>query len=195
MKSLIKFVSAFIFIILIFNFQSCNEKKNQKKEVQQVIKLTPTEYNDSIVGFQERVVKKVLDFSNNFQMLDTIQRQAKLNDVILEIDNSLAILKQLPPFYGNSKLKEISIKWLNFYRSAFDIEYREVLNIAKKPEGELTENDLIRMNDLTKKVADSELVVYKEFETIQQEFYKQFNIQGKQNELNREIEKSGKKSK
>ena len=170
--------------------QSCYDKKEQKKDIQQVTKLTATQYNDTIIGYQEKVIKKVLDFSNNFQMLDTAQRLAKLNDVIDEIDNELNSIKQLPPFYGNSGLRDVAIKWLNFFRSAFDKDYREVLNLAKKPEGDITENDIIRMNDITKKVADEELVIHKEFESVQKEFYRQFNIQGKQNELNNQIEKS-----
>ncbi|MBI5326175.1 MAG: hypothetical protein HZB41_13045 [Ignavibacteriae bacterium] len=156
--------------------------------------MKPVEYNDSIIGFQEKVIKKVLDFSQNFQMLDTVQRQAKLNDILNEIDNALTILKQLPPFYGNSRLKEAAIKWFDFYKSSFDNEYREILNIAKKPETEISENDIMRMEELSKRVATKELEIHKDFESIQQEFYKQFNIQGRQNELNNEIEKSGKKS-
>ncbi|MCL5991016.1 MAG: hypothetical protein M1419_02820, partial [Bacteroidetes bacterium] len=90
-------------------------------------------------------------------MLDTVQRDAKLNDIISEIDNSLSLLNQIQPFYGNSKLKEAAIKWLNFYKSSFDNEYREIIKISKKPEAEITGNDIIRMSDLAKTVADSEL--------------------------------------
>lgn len=193
MIKIIRILSVIYLLILIISIQSCKDKKSYKKDYQQVTKLGPVAYNDSIIGFQEKVIKKVLDFSQNFQMLDTIQRESKLNDIILEIDNSLSILNQLPPFYGNSRLKDASITWLNFYRSAFDIEYREIIKLAKKPESEITEHDIIRMSDITKGVADRELKVHKDFEAVQQEFYKQFNIQGRQNELNNEIEKIDKK--
>src|SRR3989337_1128861 len=125
MKNVIKVLILTCLLVLILSIQSCNDKQNQKKNFQQVTKLSPVEYNDSIIGFQEKVIKKVLDFSQNFQMLDTVQRQAKLNDVIFEIENSLTILKQLSSFYGNSRLRDASIKWLEFYKSAFDNEYRE----------------------------------------------------------------------
>jgi len=193
MKKVIKILFIIYLLVLIISFQSCNDKKSQKKVYQQITKLTPVEYNDSIIGFQEKVIKKVLDFSQNIQMLDTVQRDAKLNDIIFEIDNSLSILNQLPSFYGNTKLKDAAITWMNFYRSVFDNEYREIIKISKKPEAEIIENDIIRMNDLSKSVADRELQVHKDFETVQKEFYKQFNIQGRQNELNNEIENTGKK--
>jgi len=193
MKKVIKILFIIYLLVLIISIQSCNDKKSQKKVYQQVTKLTPVEYNDSIIGFQEKVIKKVLDFSQNFQMLDTVQRDAKIKDIIYEIDNSLSILNQLPSFYGNSKLKDAAITWMNFYRSVFDNEYREIIKISKKPEAEIIENDIIRMNDLSKSVADRELQVHKDFETVQKEFYKQFNIQGRQNELNNEIKNTGKK--
>jgi hypothetical protein len=169
--------------------QSCNDRKSQKKEYQQVTKLTPIEYNDSIIGFQEKVIKKVLDFSQNFQMLDTTQREARLNDVIIEIDNSIGSLKNLSPFYGNTKLREAALVWMNFFRNAFDREYREIISIEKKPENEISENDNIRMNDLSKSVAEREIQIHKDFKKIQQEFYKQFDIKGRENEMNQEIEK------
>lgn len=189
MKNTHKVMSVICLILVMLSIQSCNDKKSQKKNYPQVTKLTPVEYNDSIIGFQEKVIRKVIDFSQNFQMLDTIQREAKLNDIISEIDISISILKQLPPFYGNSKLKDAALIWLNFYRSSFDREYREIITIAKKPEAEITQNDIIRMSDLAKNVADRELQIHKDFEIVQQEYYKQFNIQGRQNELNSEIEK------
>lgn len=189
MKDIIRTLFVICIITLIVFIQSCNDKANQKKDNTQITKLTPIEYNDSIIGFQEKVIKKVLDFSQNFQMLDTVQREANLDDIIHEIESSLSNLNQLSPYYGNSKLKDAALKWLNFYKSVFDNEYREIIKISKKHETEITENDIIRMNDLSKSVADRELQVHKEFETVQQDFYKQFNIQGKQNELNTEIEK------
>ena len=128
MKKVIKILSVICLLVWIISIQSCNDKKSQRKAIQQVTKLTPVQYNDSIIGFQEKVIKKVLDFSQNFQMLDTVQRESKLNEIIFEIDNSLSLLNQLPPFYGNSRLKNAAITWLNFYKSAFGTEFVGKIN-------------------------------------------------------------------
>ncbi len=186
----------FTVIILVFAgiSQSCKKKIEYKTAQPKItVKLTPVEYNDSIIGFQERVIRKVLEFSQTFQNLSPSQKESKVNDILNEINNSIENLRNLGGFFGNVKLNDACLNWLNFYKSAFNNEYKEIIQIATKPPNEITEKDIIRMDDLQKKVAKRELEIHKEFSDVQKEFYQQFDIKGKENKLDKQVEDIGKK--
>ena len=186
----------FVGFLIIFSLiitQGCKEKKLQKVVESNQINLTPAQYNDSVIGFQEKVIRKVLDFSQGFQNLTPEQKESKFNDVLVEIDQSIIGLQKLGDFFGNSKLKNTCIVWMNFYKSAFENEYKEIIFITNKQQNDISDADIIRMNDLQKSVAQRELKVHKDFVVVQEEFYKQFDIKGEQNQLDKEVKNIGKK--
>jgi hypothetical protein len=195
MKTFFKIlILAFLIFIFIGIVQSCKEKNVLKKaKTQESIQITPVQYNDTIISFQERVIRKVVDFSQTFQNLSPAQKESKINSIVDEINYSIESLQKIGDFFGNSRLRDQCINWMNFYKSAFENEYKEIIKFSSKPPNEITDKDIIRMDDLQKSVAKKELEVHKKFADVQQEFYQQFGLKGKENKLDKDVSKIGKK--
>ena len=135
------------------------------------------EYNDAIVGIQTKITLKILAWGKTD---DIDEMKSILKDVQQEIKTGLTTAQQLS-FDGDNqnKLKNGSIKLLEFYDKVFNDEYEQLMLLVEqltKNAENLTEEEYINialeMGTLVDQVSVEENLLDIEFTDLQEQFAK-----------------------
>jgi hypothetical protein len=149
-------------------------------------------YNDQIVDFQGKIIEKMLDLSGTFEKSNPDVMDAKLKALQLQIDESLAGLKQMKDFKGNIRLRDAAIALFEFYQSIASTEYPEIINILGLGAANITQSDQDRLLEIQKDITERESEFDKELQAAQKEFALVYGIDIKANKYQQEIDKLGK---
>jgi len=150
---------------------------------------TPVAYHSYILNEQQKVINTIINFSNQFNSKDSV--------LLANYDKTKAILKKsweniqkLPPYNGDSELKDAALPLFEMYFNAMDVEYREIVDLfIKKDFGKKTQervNFLLNSINEREKILDARLIV------AQANFAKKYNLDIQNNQLQQKVNSIGK---
>ncbi len=149
-------------------------------------------YNDRIVGYQGKIIEKMLDLSNTFQKGDPAVMDTKLKVLQLQINESLAGVSQMQDFKGNTRLRDGAVALFEFYQSIASTEYPEIINILSLGAENITDSDRDRLLEMQKDITEREAKFDNELQAAQKEFALVYDIDIKTNKYQEQIDKLGK---
>jgi hypothetical protein len=93
----------------------------------------PADYNNHVVEEQNIVMKKSIDYTMQTVHSDDENKNNEMRlEVLKQIDESIAELKNTAAYKNDAKLRDESIDVLTLYKEAFTTEFQEVNSLKKK---------------------------------------------------------------
>jgi hypothetical protein len=177
----------FIPFIISF-FISCNEPvKGRNGELYR----SASQYNDYIVSRQSKVMKNVMDFvSVSETNLDSAEKM--LDVYILQMDEVIKEIGGMPPYKGDSALRDAAKATFVFYRQIFGKEYKEIIAIRREG-GAFTEEGVAEMDGIVERISREEEGYDKAFHNAQKDFAVKNNMKLTDNEMQKQIDKLNEK--
>lgn len=133
------------------------------------------QYNDYIISEQRQTVKKNLDYiSFSVHSEDYKLIEAKRKEVLRQITQSKGKIAKMPPFEGDTRLRDEAIEVLAQYQNAFEGDFKEVLHLKKE-----RQNSLEAMEAYFKaqnKAEDEVNKATQKFNKVQTDFAKKNNL-------------------
>jgi hypothetical protein len=96
--------------------------------------------------------------------------------LLLQIDKSTGEISKMQSFEGYDSLRLAALDLFNFYKKVYENEFKEITQIITKDSLEITEDDIIRHNILTRKIKNEEISYDNNFQKAQQSFAKKYNL-------------------
>lgn len=152
-------------------------------------KLTPQEYNDVIIGEQNKISKIMLDMANHFGT-DINKSDLLREDLVKQCQKSVTVLRELPAYEGDTKFRDAGIALYTFYGQISAMEYKEMIDILKKTD--IQASDIERLTTLEKQITQREIPLDDEFQKAQAAFAKKYGFKLIENEYQDDIDKLGK---
>lgn len=149
-------------------------------------KMGPVEYNDAIVSEQSKITEKFLSLMNIVET-DLDQCEPLRLDIIKQCNESISIVSAMSDYNGSNRMRDAALALFHFYKEINMNEYKEMLDILRKRE-EMTMDDMTRLRELEQQITTREIPLDVEFQSAQQEFATQNNIQIRENGLQKEID-------
>ncbi|MCX7736420.1 MAG: hypothetical protein N2319_06870 [Candidatus Kapabacteria bacterium] len=164
-------IRKFIFILSLIIFFSCS---SQRKDA--------IEYNDKIINEQNKIIEKAITFTSSFETrnYNTIDSLRLL--LLSQIESSIEEVSKMQAFDGYDSLRLAALDLFNFYKKVYENEFKEITQIITKDSLEITEDDIIRHNILTRKIKNEEIIFDNNFQKTQQSFAKKYNLNINRNE-------------
>jgi len=141
---------------------------------------TPVEYNDYIIGEQQKIGQKLQEFSASISTKSKSKMNQALEDVRKQINESLEKLKAIADYEGNWEFRNAAIILFEFYGVISNNQYQELIEIVVKEK--YSNVDQERIKYLLENVSKQEATHDKRFMEAQQEFAKQFNVKIRETE-------------
>lgn len=176
----------FIPVILMVAI-SCNQPVKGKNGI---VYKSATDYNDFIVNRQTTIMKNVVDFVDASKV-DLDSASQMLDGFVVDIGKMIDEIRQMPPYKGDSLLRDAAINSFSFYKRIFSNEYKDLLRIRQSGGAE-TQEGLEEMNRIVDKITREEEKYDKEFHNAQRDFAKKNNMRLKDNEMQKEIDELNK---
>lgn len=174
-------------VILVAGIAACKQNVKGKNGV---VYKSAIEYNDYIANRQTSLVKKVLELTKVMSVnLDTAE--VKLKQAVSEAEEMIVEIKGMPPYKGDSALRDAAIKSFSFYKNIFENDYIDVINIYKKGEENLTREDVTEVNRIVAKISQEEAILDKSFQNAQKTYAEKNKIKLVENKMQQEVEKMG----
>lgn len=152
-------------------------------------KMTPQEYNDAIIGEQNKITKIMLDMANYFDK-DLNKADQLREELVKQCQASVSVLKALPAYEGDVKFRDSGIALYTFYGQISAMEYKEMIDILKKENIEAS--DIERLGTLEKQITDRETPLDNDFQNAQSAFAKKHGFILIDNEYQKDIDEMGK---
>lgn len=174
-------------VVLVAGIAGCKEKIKGKNGV---VYKSAIDYNDYIANRQTSLVKKVIELSKEMSVnLDTAE--VKLKQAVSEAAQMIAEIKGMPPYKGDSALRDAAISSFSFYKNIFENDYLNVINIYKKGEQNLTSEDIADVNGIVAKISKEEATLDSSFQHAQKNYAEKNKIKLIENKMQQEVEKTG----
>lgn len=175
----------FLSMLLVVGLVACKQTVKGKNGVTY---KSPTEYNDYIVTRQTTLMKNVLEFGKIADVnLDSAA--AMLKKSVIQADKMIDELKGMPPYKGDSVLRDAAVKSFKFYKGVFEKDYVDILNIRKKGEENITAEDVTEVNRIVDKIGKEEEVLDKAFHNAQKSYADKNNMKLIDNSMQKEVDK------
>jgi hypothetical protein len=150
---------------------------------------TPVEYHNYILNEQLKVVNTIISFSNQFDSKDSILI-ANYNRTKAILKKSWENIKNLPPYNGDSELKDAAQPLFEMYYTAMDVEYSEMVDMfIKKDFGKKTQE---RVNILLNSINDREKKLDAHLKEAQANFAKKYDLKIEDNQVQQKVNSLGK---
>ncbi|MCS6981371.1 MAG: hypothetical protein N2110_08895 [Flavobacteriales bacterium] len=152
-------------------------------------KMSPSEYNDAIVNEQSKIARLMIDMAQSsaeVEKADSIRQKA-----VTQAEESLKVLEKLGDYKGEKDLLNAATNLFKFYRDICSNEFKEMYELLKKisEPGADSAAIMTRMEELNTSITDREKPLDEAFAAAQKAFAEKYNIQIKENELQKEINK------
>ncbi len=174
----------FILVVVTISLVSCNQSVKGKNGVTY---KSAVQYNDYIITRQTMLMKNVLDFGKiadeNLDSAESI-----LKKYSLQAEEMINELKGMPPYKGDSALRDAAVQSFGFYKRVFDRDYIDILNIRKKGT-DISDEDVEKANIIVDKIGKEEEVFDKAFHKAQQKYADKNNMKLKENKMQKEVDK------
>jgi predicted ribosome quality control (RQC) complex YloA/Tae2 family protein len=175
----------FLSVVLVVGLMAC---KQSVKGTNGVAYKSATDYNDYIVNRQTTLIKRVMEFGKVADVnLDSAQ--ALLTKSVKEVETMIGEIKGMPPYKGDSSLRNAAIASFSFYKKVFEKDYATILNIRKKGEGNITPEDAVQANSIIENITKEEEGLDKTFQSAQRDFASKNSMQLKDNKVQKDLEK------
>lgn len=172
-----------LFILLAVAGYSCKQSVKGKNGVSYG---SAVDYNDYIVNRQTSLMKSVLEFGN---LPDSKMDSAEifLERYTRQAEKMIAEIKGMPPYKGDSLLRDAAIRSFGFYKRIFENDYRSLLEIRKKGTGNFTEEDIAEGNRIVDKIGKEEENYDRAFREAQENYAKKNKMKLMDNKIQEEI--------
>lgn len=171
--------------ILVLSFAACNQPAKGKNGVTY---KSAIQYNDYIVDRQTKLMKNVLEFGKVADIsLDSAE--AMLKKSAREAEKMIGELKGMPPYKGDSALRDAAVKSFAFYKRVFEEDYLNILNIRRKGADNFTDEDVAEANRIVEKISKEEEGFDAEFHRAQADYAKKHKMKLMDNKMQKEIDK------
>ncbi|HPH81939.1 MAG TPA: hypothetical protein PL185_05180 [Flavobacteriales bacterium] len=152
---------------------SCSPKRAHAGSI---ILYNPVEYNDFIVDHQNATIRHMVKLTEAFDSGTEKEIQMQYAALVNRSDSSVAILKQLSDYEGDTLLRNAAINLLVFYNQVFHHEYKEMIDIFLKGDS-ATDAEITRLNTIVEKVRTQEDKLNQQLSVAQEEFAKKFQFE------------------
>lgn len=177
-----------LFVLLLgTGFIACKESP---KGANGVTYKSPVQYNDYIVGRQTTLMKNIVDFSKASQ-IDLDSAEKMLNGYIIETTTMIKEIKGMPPYKGDSSLRDAAIQTFGFYRQVFEDDYKQIIKLNKTGES-ITEEGATKVNNIVEDITRREEKLDKAFHNAQSEFARKHNMRLTENSMQKKVDELGK---
>jgi hypothetical protein len=179
--------------VLIFTIAACKSKtsadSNDDKKSDKTTFSSAVEYNDFIIGQQEKVIKAVLSMSEvmNAEKINNDDLKAKYEVFGNECKKALDTIKTMDEFNGNKTFRDESIKLFEFYYEIYQKDYKELIDILVKGD-KISEPDITRMKEIQESITKRENVRDGAFAEAQNKFAAENNMQIVANDVQNQID-------
>jgi hypothetical protein len=173
-----------LMIILASSFASCQQPvKGANGEVYK----SAVQYNNYIVNRQSTIMKDIMEFAQASRTnLDSAGKM--LDKYIVDIDVMITGIKGMPPYKGDSSLRDAATSSFTFYKRIFGNEYKRLIDIRLNGTN-ATEGEVAEMNGIVSQIAKDEESYDKIFHNAQKDFAEKNNMSLEENEMQKKIEK------
>lgn len=168
----------------ILLFVSC--KNDPPKGANGVVYKSPVQYNDYIVSRQTTIMKNIMKFAEVAQS-DLDSADHLLDKYVMETGRMITEIKGMPPYKGDSSLRDAATGIFGFYRNIFDKDYRDIIHLRNEQDG--TSSDIEdRISAIVKKIEDEEKGHDDRFQRAQQNFARKNNMKLMENKMQKEFD-------
>lgn len=157
-----------------------------------VVYKSPAEYNDYIVSRQTKLMQNVLNFSEAAS-LNPDSAEVMLQQYVIQTEDMIHEIQGMPPYNGDSLLRDAAIKSFSFYKKVFEEDYMRILQLRKKG-ANITEDEITESGQIVKDITDEEELHDRRFHDAQESFAKKNNMKLKENEMQKKIEEKTKEN-
>ncbi len=144
------------------------------------------EFNDIIVGEQNKIGQRLIDFNAAVEAGTSTDLPLKLT--LEQAKASTAVVEKLS-WQDGAALKKSAIELFKFYQSIVANEYVEMVKIIEKPD--LSEADVTHLNELVASISEREAKLDADFAAQQEAFAKLNGFTLTENELQDELDGLG----
>lgn len=132
---------------------------------------TAIEYNDYIVGEQDKVGDLIAKFNTYISDDDYATARTLLAvDMKKQAQSTLKNVKNMPGWKGDVALRDAAVALFQFYLDCIQNEYVEMLNIVSKDAAAINQADYDRLDVILKNIVDKENGLDAAFEAAQTNF-------------------------
>lgn len=147
---------------------------------------SPVQYNDYIVGRQATLMKNIIAFGKMAQI--NPDSAGKMLDIYAgETTNFITEIKGMPPYKGDSSLRDAAINTFIFYKKVFEDDYRQILQINKEGEN-MTEQSAAKLKGIVEDLSKEEEKFDKAFHNAQVDFAQRNKMKLIDNEMQKKVD-------
>jgi hypothetical protein len=151
-----------------------------------VVYKSAVQYNDYIVNRQTTLMNNILAFVDVAQSdLDSAEKM--LDKYVKETGTMITEIKGMPPYKGDSALRDAAANTFGFYRKLFDKEYRNILHLRSEQDGLSTDIEA-QIEAIVKNIEDEEKGYDEKFQGAQQAFARKNKMKLIENEMQKKLE-------
>ncbi len=146
-------------------------------------------YNDKIVGLQNSIIQKILEFNANLEREDATKESQLLilNDLKKVTSTSIKEVSKFKDFYGNTELRDAAKALFEFYGRMIDGTFQPMIEIVFKED--ITEDDISVLTKMLEEITAEEAQFDTRFQSAQEAFASKYNLELEENEYQEEIDK------
>lgn len=171
-----KFVALSLVLLLILSLQACSNTPQ----------LSPQEYNNTIVDEQNKIIEKILAYSN-LSGVNPEKAEKKRIEAIKQCEASLKVVQDLPDYNGDLELRDAAIELFLFYRKMTEESFKEIGEIVAKGE-EITTEDMEKLMQLETAMEKKEIILDNALSKAQIRFSKKYNFNLSESSVQKEID-------
>lgn len=145
--------------------------------------LTPVQYNDKIVDYQNEIGYALVAMIDYIGAEDSqlAAAEALRLEVLKKTKASIAGLEKMTAYEGNDVLRKAALDLFRFYLRVVEVDYKKIIDIVYKED--ITEADATALSELVVKIEDEEGKYDSTFEKAQLAFATTHNLELEENEL------------
>ncbi len=131
----------FFFFIFLFTFSSANAQ----------VFYSAKEYNDALIQNQEKISGYFTEMAATL-ITDQGKSDSVRNVAIIETSALIDFTRRMPIFNGNSSFRDAGMNIFQYYLSAFQVEYKEIIEIFIASNGRPNEDQMNRLEFLDRQL-------------------------------------------
>jgi len=108
----------------------------------------PAAYNDYLVAGQNRIINRFSELNKAYESYNREEIDKARQALLKEIDEVIAVVEKLPPYEGDTELRDAALEMFGYYRQLSEQELKIIGDLLSKGENEITESDIDEMDRL-----------------------------------------------
>jgi len=108
----------------------------------------PAAYNDYLVSEQNLIIQRFSALNKAYESYDKDKIEGAREALLHEIDGVIANVEKLPPYEGDTELRDAALEMFQYYRQLTEKELKEIGDLLSKGENQITEADIDEMDRL-----------------------------------------------